>query len=88
MTRSRARILSSLPAHLAVTAILMYQSMVRPLLIGSCKFFPSCSDYAVEAFQTHGFLRGTKLTIARLIRCHPFATGGLDPVPPPQESRA
>ncbi len=88
MTRSPVKILCSLPAHLAVAAILIYQSMVRPLLIGSCKFFPSCSDYAIEAFQTHGFLRGAKLTIARLIRCHPFAPGGLDPVPPPQESHA
>jgi len=60
-----------------------YQVMVRPHLIGSCKFFPTCSEYAVEALRTHGLWRGSILAIRRLGRCHPFSPGGLDPVPPP-----
>ena len=59
-----------------------YQAVVRPLLGGSCKFVPSCSEYAIDALYTHGILRGLRLTAGRLARCHPFHCGGYDPVPP------
>ena len=60
-----------------------YQVMVRPLLIGSCKFFPTCSDYTIEALHLHGLLRGSLLSLRRITRCHPFSPGGIDPVPEP-----
>lgn len=59
-----------------------YQAVVRPLLGGSCKFVPSCSEYAIDALCVHGILRGLRLTVGRLARCHPFHRGGFDPVPP------
>ncbi len=66
-----------------VAVIRCYQAMLRPLLIGTCKFCPSCSEYAIEALHTHGLLRGTRLALRRITRCHPFSPGGIDPVPPP-----
>lgn len=57
-----------------------YQGMVRPHLVGSCKFCPTCSEYAVEALTTLGFRRGAWIAVKRLLRCHPFSRGGLDPV--------
>ena len=64
-----------------VFLICCYQALVRPLLVGSCKFCPSCSEYAIEALQRHGLLRGIILAARRLCRCHPFTPGGIDPVP-------
>ena len=58
-----------------------YQVVVSPLLPPSCRFFPSCSAYAIEALERHGALKGAALTIHRLARCQPFCTGGYDPVP-------
>jgi len=58
-----------------------YQLAISPLLGPCCRFYPSCSHYALEAIDTHGALRGTWLTIKRVSRCHPFHEGGFDPVP-------
>lgn len=71
----------SLTVWLMVFMIRTYQAIIRPLLAGSCKFCPSCSEYAVEAVTTHGPFAGFRLSIRRLIRCHPFSPGGIDPVP-------
>lgn len=65
-----------------VLLVRCYQVTIRPLLIGSCQFCPSCSEYAIEALQTHGIWRGSMLAVRRLFRCHPFCPGGIDPVPP------
>ena len=65
-----------------------YQAMVRPFLIGSCKFVPSCSEYAIEALQRHGLWRGSVLAARRLCRCHPFSPGGIDRVPEPVSSHS
>ncbi|ENA35911.1 MULTISPECIES: membrane protein insertion efficiency factor YidD [Pseudomonas] len=59
-----------------------YQLFISPMIGPRCRFYPSCSHYAIEALQTHGALRGSWLTIRRLLRCHPFHPGGIDPVPP------
>lgn len=59
-----------------------YQRLISPLTPPSCRLHPSCSGYAVEAIQTHGALKGLLLGTWRIIRCNPWNSGGLDPVPP------
>lgn len=68
-------------AKLTVLALKGYKRFVSPLLPPSCRFYPSCSDYAAEAIRRHGLLRGGLLAAGRLVRCHPFCRGGFDPVP-------
>lgn len=58
-----------------------YQWLVSPLVPPSCRFYPSCSVYAVTALQRHGAVRGSWLAARRVARCHPFHPGGIDPVP-------
>ena len=58
-----------------------YQLAISPFLGPRCRFYPSCSHYAIEAIETHGALRGVWLTIKRISRCHPWHEGGFDPVP-------
>lgn len=67
--------------RLSILFIRGYQFGVRPLLIGNCKFCPTCSEYAAQAVQRYGVRRGMWLSVKRLGRCHPFTPGGLDPVP-------
>lgn len=62
-------------------SIRLYKAAVSPLLGPSCRFYPSCSDYAHEALDRHGVVRGGIMSVARLLRCHPFNPGGHDPVP-------
>ncbi|MFQ5464513.1 MAG: membrane protein insertion efficiency factor YidD [Thermodesulfobacteriota bacterium] len=59
----------------------LYQVAVSPLLPRTCRFYPSCSAYAHEALKSHGAGRGAMLAVKRLLRCHPFGEGGVDPVP-------
>ena len=70
---------------LAVAAIRAYQVGIRPLNLWGCKFHPSCSHYALEAFEVHGPTRGFWLTLKRLLRCRPGTFGGVDPVPGREE---
>ena len=66
----------------ALIAVLkFYKYFISPLLGSNCRFYPSCSNYGLIAIQRHGALKGTYLTIKRLLKCHPFHEGGLDPVP-------
>jgi hypothetical protein len=62
-------------------AIRAYQLAISPLLGARCRYYPSCSQYALDAVGQHGSLRGSWLAIRRLARCHPFHSGGYDPVP-------
>ena len=59
-----------------------YQVTLSPLFSGCCRFEPSCSNYMIEALQTHGVAKGLYLGVLRLLRCHPFGKSGYDPVPP------
>ena len=59
----------------------LYQLLISPLMGGTCRFYPSCSDYAKQAIQQHGIVKGGYLSARRLIKCHPFHPGGHDPVP-------
>lgn len=67
--------------RLAIGAIGLYQRWVSPLLPPACRFTPTCSEYAREAYERYGFFRGSALAAARVARCHPFHPGGYDPVP-------
>ena len=70
-----------LPRRSVAALIRGYQLTVSPLLPPSCRFTPSCSQYALEAVNRHGALKGSWLAVRRLARCHPFHPGGFDPVP-------
>lgn len=59
-----------------------YQLMLSPLVGPTCRYLPSCSDYAAEAIAAHGALRGSGLAVKRLLSCHPWGGSGYDPVPP------
>lgn len=65
-----------------------YQLVISPMLGPTCRYYPSCSAYAVEAIQRHGALRGTWLAGRRLLRCHPWSSGGVDHVPPARPAAA
>ena len=60
-----------------------YQLLLSPVLPASCRYWPSCSNYAQEAIAVHGAARGSWLALRRVLRCHPWGGSGLDPVPPP-----
>ena len=67
--------------QLAIGVIRLYQRTLSRLLPATCRYRPSCSEYAVQAVQAHGVLKGLWLVLRRIVRCHPFAAGGYDPVP-------
>jgi uncharacterized protein len=69
--------------HAALGLLQAYKYLLLPLFAGSCRFLPSCSDYAREAVLLHGAVKGSWLAIRRLSRCHPLGSSGFDPVPRP-----
>jgi len=77
-----------LPARLLIGLISGYRRFVSPMLGPRCRFYPSCSAYAMEAIRVHGAGRGSWLAVRRLGKCHPFHPGGLDPVPPSRRQNA
>ena len=72
---------SRIPARLLIVLLRAYKHAISPLLLPACRYTPTCSEYALEAIDRRGALRGLALAIWRLLRCHPFAHGGYDPVP-------
>ncbi|MSO90893.1 MAG: membrane protein insertion efficiency factor YidD [Acetobacteraceae bacterium] len=72
----------NLGTALGIGVVRTYQWTLRPLIGANCRFHPSCSDYAIEAFQTHGGGHGAWLAGKRILRCNPWHPGGLDLVPP------
>jgi putative membrane protein insertion efficiency factor len=69
------------PTRAALALLVGYQRWISPLLPGACRFWPTCSEYARLALLRHGLLRGGRLALWRLCRCHRFARGGIDPPP-------
>ncbi|MBW2367631.1 MAG: membrane protein insertion efficiency factor YidD [Deltaproteobacteria bacterium] len=67
--------------QLTLTAIRVYQFTVSPFLGPTCRFYPSCSEYAYQSVNRYGILKGAILTGKRVLKCHPFHPGGVDPVP-------
>jgi uncharacterized protein len=65
----------------ALACLTLYKILLSPLFTGSCRFVPSCSDYAREAVTVHGAVKGTWMAARRLSRCHPLGSSGFDPVP-------
>ncbi|MEO7366351.1 MAG: membrane protein insertion efficiency factor YidD [Gemmatimonadaceae bacterium] len=67
--------------HALVLFVRGYQLWISPLFPASCRYYPTCSSYAIEAIEKHGAAAGSWLAIRRIARCHPFRPGGFDPVP-------
>mgnify|MGYP001952397828 CR=1 FL=1 len=67
--------------RIIMTCIRCYQYVISPFMANHCRYHPSCSNYALQAVEIHGTLKGSYLVIRRLLRCHPFHPGGYDPVP-------
>lgn len=62
--------------------IRFYQKYISPMSPPTCRFYPTCSQYAIEAVEEHGAIKGSYLATRRILKCHPFHEGGFDPVPP------
>ena len=73
--------------HLLIKLIRIYQRGISPLTPPTCRFTPTCSNYAVESLKKHGAIKGSLLAIWRILRCNPFGKGGYDPVPEPKKKR-
>ncbi|WP_232789986.1 membrane protein insertion efficiency factor YidD [Bacillus sp. SN10] len=67
--------------------IRFYQKFISPMTPPTCRFYPTCSQYGLEAFQKHGALKGFWLTCKRILKCHPFHPGGFDPVPDKKDDK-
>jgi uncharacterized protein len=67
--------------YLLIGLLRLYRLLISPLYGNVCRYYPSCSAYALRAVEVHGAARGSWLTVRRLLRCHPWAPGGYDPVP-------
>ena len=65
----------------SITLLKIYQKVISPLLGNNCRFYPSCSSYAITSLERYGFLKGIFLTLQRLSKCHPLSNGGIDLVP-------
>ena len=66
--------------HLLIKFIKIYKFLVSPLLGDSCRYYPSCSDYSIDSLKTYGLFKGFFLSVKRIFSCHPWASGGFDPV--------
>jgi len=79
-------ILAKLSADFLWALIRVYQFVLSPLLPGHCRYYPTCSQYALEAVQQYGTITGVWLAIRRIVRCQPWGSSGFDPVPPRQRA--
>ncbi|WP_435925092.1 membrane protein insertion efficiency factor YidD [Paenibacillus sp. DYY-L-2] len=76
----------SLPRKIAKVPIHFYRKVISPLKPPTCRFYPTCSAYALEAIEVHGPIKGAWLAAKRIAKCHPFHPGGIDPVPPKKDA--
>lgn len=67
--------------YLGIALIRLYQRFISPLTGAHCRYYPTCSQYAIEALKKHGFVKGSILSAKRILRCNPLFKGGVDPVP-------
>jgi len=67
--------------YIFIKMIRLYQLSISPLFPASCRFYPTCSNYTIEAINKHGAFKGLLLGVKRILKCHPFHNGGYDPVP-------
>jgi putative membrane protein insertion efficiency factor len=72
--------MNQIPKTAVLLLLRAYKWAVSPMLLPACRYVPTCSDYAMEAVERYGALRGGMMTVWRVLRCHPLAKGGLDPV--------
>ncbi|WP_128773462.1 membrane protein insertion efficiency factor YidD [Actinomyces oricola] len=79
--------MTSVASTVVLAPVRFYQRFISPLLPRSCRYYPSCSQYAVQAIQVHGVLKGGVLALWRLLRCNPMTGGGVDHVPEPGQWR-
>ncbi len=79
-TPSEFKGVGSISAKLLISIIKFYQKAVSPYLPRTCRFYPTCSNYAIEALKSKGLIKGTFISIWRILRCNPFSKGGYDPV--------
>ena len=75
--------LGLLPRNICVAILVAYRAVISPLYGDVCRYYPSCSSYALQAMQQHGVVRGAWLGARRILRCHPWAAGGVDDIPEP-----
>lgn len=75
------RFVRELPKRMMLALLRFYKREISPMLPDACRFRPTCSEYAMQAIQKYGVLKGGYLAIRRILRCHPFHPGGYDPVP-------
>ena len=73
--------------RLLIALVKFYRRYISPLKPPCCRFIPTCSEYALEAYRVHGFFVGTALSLWRVLRCNPFGKGGYDPVPPKRQRK-
>ena len=76
-----AKAVSGALGYLFILPIMLYRKLISPMFPARCKYYPSCSAYAVEAYKKHGVFMGTLLSAWRLLRCNPWSLGGVDHVP-------
>nr|WP_221439942.1 membrane protein insertion efficiency factor YidD [Spirochaeta isovalerica] len=75
------KFLKNIIKYLLIGIILFYKKVISPLLPNSCRFYPTCSTYSLEAVKKYGPFKGSYLSIKRITKCHPFNPGGYDPLP-------
>jgi uncharacterized protein len=81
MLKKIGNVVSYFIKSFALILIKFYKHVIRPILPSSCRFYPTCSEYAEQAIKKHGIYRGGLLTVKRILRCHPWCEGGIDEVP-------